>query len=110
MAQKSKLWQTIGISLFLRIALIVIVGMYENIQKGELFVTDIDYKVYSDSNLYPTPYGRHTYRYTPLLSYMMTLNYTVYESFGKIIFALFDALAIFTLWKIIAKVPSSASP
>lgn len=34
MAQKSKLWQTIGISLFLRIVIIVIAGMYENIQKG----------------------------------------------------------------------------
>jgi hypothetical protein len=35
----------------------------------------------------------------------MTFNYTVYEAFGKIIFALFDALAIYLLWKIIAKVP-----
>jgi len=68
-------------------------------------VTDIDYKVYSDSTKYPKPYERHTYRYTPLLSYMMALNYTVYESIGKIIFALFDTLAIFTLWKIIAKIP-----
>jgi hypothetical protein len=39
---------------------------------------------------------------------MMALNYTVYESFGKIIFSLFDALAIFVLWKIVAKIPGSA--
>ncbi len=38
---------------------------------------------------------------------MMALNYTVYEQFGKIIFSLFDALAIFILWKIIAKFPQS---
>lgn len=66
-------------------------------------MTDIDYKVYSDSTLYPSPYGRHTYRYSPFISYIMTFNYTVYEEMGKIIFSLFDLVAIYFLWKIIAK-------
>jgi len=34
MTQKSKLWQTIAISLSLRIALIVIISMYENVERG----------------------------------------------------------------------------
>lgn len=78
MAQASKLWQVIGVSLLLRVIAIVAVGFFEHIEKGETSITDIDYKVYSDATKYPSPYGRHTYRYTPLLSYMMGLNYTLY--------------------------------
>ncbi len=78
-------------------------GFFENIQKGELRGTDIDYKVFSDSTLYDSPYGRHTYRYTPLLSYMMVFNYTYAEWIGKIFFVVFDVIAVYYLWKIMAK-------
>lgn len=40
--------------------------------------TDIDYFVYSDGAKYilqgGSPYDRHTYRYTPILGYMMIPN------------------------------------
>lgn len=43
--------------------------------KQELNGTDIDYKVYTDAAYYDSPYERHTYRYTPLLAYMMKFNH-----------------------------------
>lgn len=44
--------------------------------------TDIDYYVYSDASQYLTengsPYDRHTYRYTPILAYLMLPNVLIY--------------------------------
>jgi hypothetical protein len=39
----------------------------------------------------------------------MGLNYTFYEPFGKILFALFDAVAVYFLWHIIAKIPQKSA-
>jgi len=38
-------------------------------------IVDVDYKVYLDASLYPSPYQRHTYRYSPILSYLMAPSY-----------------------------------
>jgi phosphatidylinositol glycan class M len=43
--------------------------------KQELAGTDIDYKVYTDAAHYDSPYQRHTYRYSPILAYMMRFNH-----------------------------------
>jgi len=69
--------------------------------------TDIDYGVYTDAALIVseggTPYDRHTYRYTPLLAYMMLPNIYYYKSFGKILFILSDILCGLLLSKILKK-------
>ena len=62
-------------------------------------ITDIDYKVYTDASLYDSPYDRHTYRYTPLLAYMMKWNSQV-DWLGKVFLVLFDILSILGLWKL----------
>lgn len=68
--------QSIIIGLFLRLSLIG----YAEIQDKyfNLKYTDIDYSVYTDGANYVldggTPYDRHTYRYTPILAYLMTGN------------------------------------
>ncbi len=99
----TSLVKTVAIGLVLRIVPIIILSFYENIYDQQMSLTDIDYKVYSDATLYASPYDRHTYRYSPLLSYLMIFNYTVHESIGKIIFALFDVVAVIFLWLIISR-------
>lgn len=45
---------------------------------ANLKYTDLDYSVYTDAAKYVleggTPYDRHTFRYTPILAYMMIPN------------------------------------
>lgn len=52
----------------------VYISKWENITKQKLAGTDIDYKVYTDAAFYESPYDRHTYRYSPILAYLMIFN------------------------------------
>ncbi len=61
--------------------------------------TDVDYHVYTEGAaelLGPAgnPYRRYTYRYTPLVAYMMVPNLQL-PCFGKLLFNLFDLAAIY---------------
>ena len=62
--------------------------------------TDIDYFVFTDAARYVSrglsPYQRETYRYTPLLAWMLiptTWPGTFWFSFGKILFSIADVVA-----------------
>ncbi|KAH3681335.1 hypothetical protein WICPIJ_007688 [Wickerhamomyces pijperi] len=67
--------------------------------------TDIDYLVFTDASRYVsqsfTPYLRETYRYTPLLSWLLLPNVTWFESWGKILFVIFDLITGWVIIKIL---------
>ncbi|KAG5520207.1 hypothetical protein PMAC_001284 [Pneumocystis sp. 'macacae'] len=59
--------------------------------------TDIDYKVFTGAAEYAyhgkSVYDRETYRYTPLLAWMLIPNVMGVPYFGKIVFSVFDLIS-----------------
>lgn len=85
-------------ALLLRIILLLY-GLFQDAH-SPLKYTDIDYYVFTDAarslSRGSSPYQRETYRYTPLLAWLLlptTWGGTAWFSFGKVIFALADVVA-----------------
>jgi len=74
-------------------ALRVFLILFSFLQDAYLKVkfTDIDYEVYTDAAGHVlrggSPYDRDTYRYTPLIAYLLTPNHVLFPAFGKVVFA-----------------------
>ncbi len=91
------------ISWLLRLALI----LYGEVQDRLLNVkfTDIDYRVFSDASAHVlnghSPYNRHTYRYTPLLAWLLVPNHILFYSFGKLVFISLDVLSGWLMCKVL---------
>lgn len=86
--------QLFTIAALLRLVLLVY-GVWQDANSA-LKYTDIDYLVFTDASRFvaagESPYARDTYRYTPLLAWML-LPTTSFFEFGKVVFALADLLA-----------------
>ena len=83
------------VSLIVRVLIIFITNWwFERNGWRSLVYTDIDYKIFLQAAMKvmegESPYLRPTYRYTPLLSYLMIPSVSVYWNLGKIIFSLAD--------------------
>jgi phosphatidylinositol glycan class M len=82
------------IATLLRLILLVY-GLWQDAHSA-LKYTDIDYLVFTDASRFlaagDSPYARDTYRYTPLLAWLLlpTVHFT---AFGKLVFAVADLLA-----------------
>ncbi|KAJ6235595.1 pig-m mannosyltransferase [Anaeramoeba flamelloides] len=98
-----KLFLTFFISFLLRLVLI----FYGNWQDEHLQVkyTDIDYIVFTDASRFvaegQSPYMRSTYRYTPLLSYLVLPSVTANILFGKLLFCVCDLCVGWIIYKML---------
>ena len=78
-------------------------------QYSALKYTDIDYYVFTDAARYVSqggsPYERDTYRYTPLLAWMLvpTTKGGLWFDFGKVLFAASDILAGWLIYQILVQ-------
>jgi phosphatidylinositol glycan class M len=95
--------------------LIMIYGEWHD-SKGESLndkFSDIDYGVYTDAARYvlnkESPYSRHTYRYTPLVSYLMLVNLWIHPCSGKLLFIMVDLIICLLLKAILTLYNSSLS-
>lgn len=92
------------IAAVLRLTLLLY-GIYQDAHSA-LKYTDIDYYVFTDAARFlsrgESPYARDTYRYTPLLAWLLLPTATPsLFSFGKVLFALSDLLAGWFIWMLL---------
>lgn len=94
------------------IAVRVILIAYGTWQDSSVDVsyTDIDYMVYTDAARSicdgGSPYARSTYRYTPLLAWLLVPN-CVFPEYGKFLFSVYDIIAAMYVEHYIHRVPDA---
>lgn len=94
-----------AVAFLLRIGLIA----YANFHDAHFNVpyTDVDYKVFTDAARHVTngdsPFERHTYRYTPLLAFILTPNIYLNKDFGKVLFSLIDVVVATLIKRILTR-------
>ncbi|KAJ7949388.1 GPI mannosyltransferase 1 [Quillaja saponaria] len=92
--------------------LLILYGEWQDTHM-EVRYTDVDYVVFSDAASLmasgESPYKRTTYRYSPLLAFLLIPNSILHRSWGKFLFSASDILAGFFIHSILKrrKVPES---
>ncbi|CAM9707932.1 unnamed protein product, partial [Phaeothamnion confervicola] len=88
-------WRLYGLAIAVRLAAMAW-GQWQDAHFPVRY-TDIDYDVFTDAASHVaaghSPFLRHTYRYTPLLAYIMLPSALYWPPFGKLLFSLADVAA-----------------
>lgn len=101
----------ISLSILLRLGFFLF-GLYQDANMPVKY-TDIDYLVFTDAARYVyqghSPYERETYRYTPLLAWILvpTAWGGLYVHFGKLLFMICDVLTGVLIYKTLPKALNS---
>merc|ERR1719285_1047625 len=73
--------------------------------------TDIDYRVFTDAAEHMvegrSPFKRHTYRYTPILAWILQPNILFFPEFGKVLFVICDLICGWFIFIILKQKVSS---
>lgn len=101
-------FKILALSLLLRLSLLLY-GLFQDVH-SPLPYTDVDYYVFTDAARFvahsASPYARATYRYTPLLAYILLPTtwspQTLWFSFGKMLFAASDIVAGWLIYLILS--------
>ncbi|TKA23431.1 GPI mannosyltransferase 1, partial [Salinomyces thailandicus] len=100
----SRPWTIYTIATLLRLALLIY-GHWQDAHSAVKY-TDIDYQVFTDASRFlsrnRSPYDRATYRYTPLLAWLLyptTWNGGLWFEFGKCLFAAGDVVTGYLIFK-----------
>ncbi|KAI1727618.1 mannosyltransferase (PIG-M) domain-containing protein [Ditylenchus destructor] len=102
--EKTQAWtftRVLWISFSVRLLLVFYAKIHDHLFRVNF--TDIDYRVFSDAaelvSNGRSPYDRPTYRYTPLIAWLLIPN-VAFPDFGKILFCAVDVATGWLLYKI----------
>jgi GPI mannosyltransferase 1 subunit M len=96
---------------FIARLLLIVFGEFQDGLAEEYFhgvrYTDIDYEVFTEAARFMTkgesPYSEQTYRYTPMLAFVLQPNIFLFKSFGKVLFSVFDMYSARIVLEILRK-------
>lgn len=98
------IWKHLAIGLAIRLALCLYAEYHDS--AFTVKYTDVDYHVFTDGAEHVangrSPYDRQTYRYTPLVAYMMLPNILYHPMCGKLLLCAADVLAAWLIYQMVS--------
>lgn len=72
--------------------------------------TDIDYVVITDGSKFYNPYNRKTFRYPPIIAWLVIPNHYISQEYGKILFSCIDTICSYIIHLIIIELQLKGNP